>query len=123
MIDGNKRKKYLWWLLLPLTAIVGVWYAIDPNQPPTREIEQFKQQIAAELPRGTHRDAVEKWLIARGHQPQVAENSKNPRRITGLSVRVPKSNWLSKGEIYLWFEFDDNGRLIKSSVDWYTYTL
>ncbi len=119
----NKRRKYLFWFLLAVTAIIAVCYAIDSLAPPTKDIQQFEREIAADLPLGTHRDTVEKWILARGFQPQMAEHIQNPGRVTGMSARVPKSNWLVEGEIYLRFTFDDNGRLIKSSVSWHTFSL
>jgi hypothetical protein len=121
----NKRKKYLFWLILIVTGIFAVRYAIESREDsPARDVKQFKQEIAADLPPGTHRDAVEKWISARGYQPLPAVDIHNPRLIVGMSGFVPKSYfWYGKGDIYLWFEFDDNGRLVKSDVQWFQPSL
>src|SRR4051812_4901845 len=121
----NKRKKYLFWFLLAITALIAVRVAIKAREnSPARDVEQIKQEINQGLPLGTHRDSVDKWLSARGYQHGMAEEMQNPGRIVGICALVPKSYfWYGTGEIRFWFEFDDNGRLVKSSVHWFEFSL
>src|SRR5262249_8316439 len=77
--------------------------------------------IAAELPLGTHRDAIEKWITARGYDQRFSKDMmQNSRRIAScVHARVPKAYfWYGKGEIELYFWLDDKGRLVESLIRW-----
>jgi hypothetical protein len=143
----SKRKKYLSWFVLALVGLSAVRCVMESNERPRRDVQQFEQEIATDLPPGTHRDAVKEWVSARSswhgwitllHDGPVFSASttgllgssfgQGPLlsasalisfgrtnflgRIIGLGAHVPKSY----GEIRLYFYFDGNGRLEKSSV-------
>src|SRR5262249_40528400 len=116
----SKRKKCLYWFLLAFTSGIVVRYAMHVrDESPARDVKQLEREIAADLPHGTHRHLVKKWLSARGYQPHVALDYPGMRRVIGIGAFVPKCYfWYGKGDIRLWFEFDDNGKLLKSSVRW-----
>src|SRR5881398_2527751 len=118
----NKRKKYLFWCLVAITGLIAVLAAINERKnSPERDVQQFEEEIAAELPLGTHRDVVRKWIAARGYSQYFSKDMmQNSRGIVScIGAEVPKGYfWYGKGEIKLQFFFDDNGRLVESPVRW-----
>ncbi|MBI1918784.1 MAG: hypothetical protein HYS12_29170 [Planctomycetes bacterium] len=117
----NKRKKYLSWVLLVVTGLIAVGAAIKARDAPARDVQQFEEEVATQLPLGTHRDAVKKWISARGYDQRFSKaEMQNSRGIVScIEARVPKTYfWYGKGGIEIWFSFDDKHKLVSVLVRW-----
>ena len=118
----NNRRKNLWRFLVTLSGLTLVWYALDARKSLRRDIIQLEGQITTDLPVGTHRDSVEKWLSTGGWERGWGASTLGVQRngrVTAIGAFVHRWYfWYGSGDLLLWFEFDDNGRLSQFSVIW-----
>ena len=102
-------------MIISLIAVAGLIASLADS--PTRDAEQLKLDIASDLPRGTPRETVEKWLSARGYQPRLVENVAGD---VAVQARVYKNYfWYGDGYLILGFELDGTNLLLRSRVTWY----
>src|SRR5437763_17025505 len=88
----NKRKKYLCWFLLAITGLIAVLAAIKEREnSPARDVQQFEEEIAVDLPLGTHRDVANKWIAARGYPKRSATLDRKDPNI--LNIPNPRQNF------------------------------
>ena len=91
----NKQKKYLFWCLVAITGLIAVLAAINERKnSPERDVQQFEEEIASELPLGTHRDVVEKWITARGYSRESA--AYDPK---DLNIPKPIRDFCRRGDL------------------------
>lgn len=72
--------------------------------------DQLRQMIDRELPRGTNRSAVRKFLASKGWQHGDEGST------TWAMIRDAEHSFLIRKDIHLQFQFDPNDRLISYNL-------
>jgi hypothetical protein len=84
-------------------------------------VERLRAEIAEHLPAGSTRDQVEAWFASHGFE--TWDISTTVGRKGGLGATIPNSSWWEDAEIEIEFYFDEAGRLARSFIDRFVYSL
>jgi hypothetical protein len=77
--------------------------------------EAIRQKVVAALPLGSTQTQAEAWFTSEGLTYRELRDEQGG--FGGLSATKPYSNWGGeRGEIYIYLDFDPNGKLTKQIV-------
>ena len=118
MLNGKRWRRLALTLLGLVTACGGAVFLPDS---PDREAERLRREIDADLPPGSPRAVVEKWLNDRDFHPRPVVDAEG--QFSGLFVNAYREYfWQGNGELELWFQFDQNGGLSGHGSDWTSFS-
>lgn len=114
-------RKYLW-IAIVLILIVALAAGVIQR---TRQVQvttdaaRVEADVREHLPAGSSRAEVASFLDQRGIQHSYVDDSKSAPEYNHTEmamIRGASRSWLIRGDIQILFKFDDQGRLIKHTV-------
>jgi hypothetical protein len=127
-----KKRRRRWWVLAAVGVLVAlVWgvpayfdgHIIPRLNPAGADEAALKRKVAAALPPGSTRTQVEAWLKSPGIPYGDILDVKSDKAV-GVGTRQPYSDWLGEtGFVSLDFYFDDDGKLTKTYVRVFIFSL
>ena len=104
--------------VLVASCIAGIVFGPDT---PDREIARLNRQIEIDLPFGTSREKVEKWLKDRPSFDIHSDAANNPRLLRGITGRG--YFWYWSGDLSTFFFFDEQDRLVEHHIEFEEFPL
>lgn len=115
-VTMNKRRWLAMTIVVVLAGCSGLGYRFSL---PRVSAEQLRQEVQEHLAIGTARADVEAWLRSRN----MAYSSISQHGIMVVLENTGPLLSLGDYEIQMYFDFDEQGRLTRSSVDEFDYFL
>lgn len=100
------------------TCIAGIVFGPDN---PEREIARLNRQIEIDLPPGSSRAEVMKWLTNREDFDIISDAVNYPRLLWGRAGRG--YFWYWSGDLTIFFSFDEQDRLVEHHIEFEEFAL
>jgi hypothetical protein len=104
--------------VLVASCIAGMVFGPDT---PDREIARLNRQIETDLPLGTSRVEVEKWLTNRPDFDIFSDAANHPQLLRGTAGRG--YFWYWSGDLTIFFSFDGQDRLVNHHIEFEEFPL